>query len=287
MTSFLSIDWDFFPFNGAHSHDVVRVMTASGKSAVAPLADLFEWDSSESADASNPYATLAWQARAFAWALSGLDIETVATIDPERGCVEPVDFVEQVRRRWDLGSQVAISDSHVFAHEALLSLRDAGETIDTVVHFDAHHDLGYRQTSHGAEYNLDCGNWLLHALREDLARTAIVVYPDWRGLREYKDAPWGWVDEMGDRVHVTTWSRWLVESQSAPRAAAHAFLCRSSAWTPPWLDEDFLAMACALGDPRVVQDLLVRPWEPIDHEAFERAREALPELQALTQSVES
>jgi hypothetical protein len=62
------------------------------------------------------------------------------------------------------------------------------------------------------------------------------VYPDWRGDEEWSDLD----DKTASKYDVThmTWSEWLKVKQDFNVVAS--FACRSSAWTPPHLDGEWM-----------------------------------------------
>lgn len=130
----------------------------------------------------------------------------------------------EFREFWDRvvdGSpaHLVIVESHA---DMLEILRLVGPS--RVVNFDAHHDLGYGETE-----ELECGNWALHGVEEGLIEGYELYYPEWR-----YDSPES-VCEDGWLLHGPEFG--------LPKEPEHfdlIFICRSSAWTPSWSDDDWL-----------------------------------------------
>jgi len=100
------------------------------------------------------------------------------------------------------------------SHQDLAQLIYRG---DIVYNFDAHHDCGYQSDE------LDCGSW---AKTEKISEYHL-VYPSWR-----KDAP-----EIDNDL------RPIIVHHDIPTELPRfhvVFVCRSSAWTPPWADKQWM-----------------------------------------------
>lgn len=278
METFISIDWDFFPV--VNEWSTYEVDDGEGNKRELPGYALFDWGHAEKGIYLMPWL---WGVRAGQWRRWGYDIEQVVSIDPERGAT-PLDvFVRELTERFDLPEGYA-AESHVQAYPALMATFESlglrrGSGME-VINFDAHHDLGYGKHSATRE-DVDCGDWLLAALRMGYTEYATIVYPDWKGDREWEPGV-EWREEYADRISIYTWSEWL-EVAYERKAAAGLFACRSGAWTPPWLDGQFeellemlpFAHTLPTGDPE--QDRIDREWgpemyvEPPSREDFDRA----------------
>jgi hypothetical protein len=148
------------------------------------------------------------------------------------------------------------ADSHMFGYRTLERAKYAGSVgyRPHVVHFDAHHDLGYAQS----KPRIDCGNWLTHAIQDGLVQSLTVVYPDWRGLRELADSHMPeLLQSLRKRapVEFLTYSDWV--QQQAPRIdVQHIMVARSGAWVPPWFDSMFDTFVQELTPPGTVAECI-------------------------------
>ena len=113
--------------------------------------------------------------------------------------------------------RIFVTDSHL---ELYKLLEEIGKPC-LVDNYDAHHDFCYDATFS----NVDCGNWAGKAKANGLIEHYHLFYPPWR-----KQEP-----ENGDRrFEVTYGIDW------APKKYDYLFICRSSAWTPTWADDQWL-----------------------------------------------
>jgi len=114
---------------------------------------------------------------------------------------------------------VYITDSHSKIEELI---EDKG--IKYIIHnFDQHHDVYYDN-----EIKLDCDNWV-YMLRNRIKQYHL-YYPPWR-----KDKPEGNLNEV--KKHITSINYQLPDNLIKPN---YIFICRSSCWTPPWSDKQWL-----------------------------------------------
>lgn len=137
--------------------------------------------------------------------------------------------------------EVVVADSHRFANQALAL---PGEGVTTLVHLDAHHDLGYDGYA-----KLDCGNWLRFLMQRRTSLRAHIVYPDWKGLADlvHRERWWATDPQLTKRMMFSCWNsdnefNWHGDFISK------IFICRSSAWTHPRHDRlfnRFVAAICA------------------------------------------
>ena len=234
----VSVDWDFFIWNGGEARGKITVHPNTEEEREITAAFLFDWGHSEGH--TGVLGEILWMGRfAHAYRL-GLDLEKICGIRPEMGCVQPGSFLEEIQKRFNFKTAEGtwLGDSHAYAMPTIgkLSVQPI-----KVVSFDAHHDLGYgseevdRQTK---KDHCDCGSWLYHALRLGYVQRAEIVYPDWKGKVEWKDSYGAeHLKPLRRRIRAFTWSEWL--EKAGNDFAVGLFMCRSSAWTPPWLDEKF------------------------------------------------
>lgn len=258
----LSVDWDFFIWNGRRDGLVVHPSTSRERTVRSP--EIISPQLEEKSSLRKQHKRWLFQRRLYA--SLGLDIESELAIRPERGCVPPAEFASLLKERFPSDFPVWYCDSHVFGLAAVAKAsRQVGGPV-RVVHFDAHADLGYRTRlkrvvvhRETRRKQAECGSWLYHALELGLASEALLVYPDWLGLAEWEligAAPH--IRALGDRVKVTTWSDWVAETTSAEEAAI-LLASRSSVFSPPWLDGSFLHLVELLGGEQTCLDCAQRP----------------------------
>lgn len=148
---------------------------------------------------------------------------------------------------------IVLADSHQWAykvfHRGAVEGPPLAET--RLVHFDAHHDLTYNMSKfegEAAREEVTCENWLLMTHLVQPSLRSLIVYPEWKGLRD-------WNSTFGDNFERYPSLRKAIERFTEPciwpssRVTESAgdvelvYLCRSSAWTPPWHDEAFIKFA--------------------------------------------
>jgi hypothetical protein len=127
------------------------------------------------------------------------------------------------RFRIDRHAVLYYADSHAQAAHAAVR-----EGITSVWSFDAHHDCGYE----GALEDVDrlgwvgCANWMCYYFLR--GAELHVRYPAWR-----RDAL------MRELPPLCPVERQLDDGEIPAESFDMIFICRSSAWTPPWLDDAF------------------------------------------------
>lgn len=154
------------------------------------------------------------------------------------------------------GATLFLADSHALATDPCV-LEDVGH----ISHLDAHHDAGYGGPASAAtllaDGEVDCGNWLLAAMLQ--GTHAEVVYPTWKPRGVHERAPSLPVTRRVD--------------DGAPLAGPfdRVFLCRSGAWTPPWVEDAFWDLVDAWpGAGRVwLEDVTRRHWKNQESSAWE------------------
>jgi len=146
------------------------------------------------------------------------------------------------RLRLDPSARLYFADSHAQAAHA--AVRD---NVTEVWNFDAHHDCGY-EGSWDDPLRLGwvaCANWMCaYALG---GASLHVRYPSWR-----RDAV------RREVAPLCPVERTIDDSRAVPLTFDVVFVARSSAWTPPWLDEHFEAFLAAAPVARRV--CLDRAW---------------------------
>lgn len=231
MKTMISIDWDFFLWRGYEAKEAF-IETVRG-----PIhADqLFDWGNSEGHSAE--LQQFLWMTRYSGLVACGLKPEEIAGFrDPH-----PLAFASHLASRLPAGPLgLLLADSHAVGFRAArMAFEREGQEPVHVLHFDAHHDLGYRGVQQQKRSgHTDCGAWLWHAMDRGLVSGVTVVYPDWRS-----DGDWAQLlkaphmRRFKERVHSTRWGAWRQEH--GPLDVSVINVARSSAWTPPWFDLDF------------------------------------------------
>lgn len=151
-----------------------------------------------------------------------------------------------------------------------------------VVSFDAHTDC---YDSPITRDSITCGNWL-HHWAEDYQRNAMVVLPEDYDWRQTNDS---------DRVFVTNWRRFSNHTYSAEGYVSRIVVCRSSPWTHPMYDIDFVRLCDWLCKPsngiEVFGDTWIedvgreRPYMKLSPESLVGSLDATDWFGAITTSV--
>jgi len=233
----VSIDWDFFPWNGLKSK---KHHTFNLNGQKAGYWQLFDWGHNERMR--SDFLEIMWKERKEHWMSLGLNFENEFNIRTDRGCTNPKTFVKTLKKKLNIAEpDVHHSDSHSFAYFVARNCHEYNIQPIRVIHFGAHHDLGYHDDRVYKEIEegiLDCGSWLFHAINNGYVDEVDLVYPNWRGKGEWND----WKDEthiqsIANKINVYTWNEWKVLPDTA--LVENIIIARSSHWTPPWLDIQF------------------------------------------------
>lgn len=233
-TAFLSIDWDYF----------VRCL------------GIWDWSHKE-----NQFfiGGEMWSIRIAPFAMQGMDI--FGEMSPEKWAKpRPEAFwgvLKQLGYDFDYLDTFVVAESHsaaapVFYEDYVWS----GEAPDYIINFDAHHDMGYcdwqRLEGMIEEGTCTCDMWLCALLEWIPGVKVRVVYPDW--LREETSIKRQWAhlaerlpERMLNRIELGffenddgTINRRVVRKRGETIDVTALFICRSGAWAPPWLDDQFI-----------------------------------------------
>lgn len=161
------------------------------------------------------------------------------------------------------GAELWVTDSH-----SLAGTPEVIEGVTQVWSFDAHHDLGYRDRDQRKPGDwFECGSWL-QACTEDLGVRAHVRYPLWKTAAFETDRP---PEGYDVKFHYA--------GERMPRFD-RVHVCRSGAWTPTWLDEEFVDFVRAADLPirrpearDIADPLIPRGFNPEPHLALYRSQE--------------
>jgi len=204
---------------------------------------VYDWQMSETR--SLEFEDVIWRTRVANFKRWGLDIEAL-TKPP----LSVDDFMLELSVKLnDAVLPVWHCDSHAWGG---IVARDFSERMGPlrVINFDAHHDLGYR---HGKSLpklnengNFSCEDWAWVGLEKGWIEDYTLVYPDWLGKVEWEGIKRPWLKRFSKQIHVMTWTDWILTSTEIEEPET-AVICRSSSWTPPWLDGEFQALVDDFG----------------------------------------
>lgn len=247
----LVVDWDyFFP-----TVDGPYETTEHGRGSWEWM--LYDWGHSEGR-MSAYFQQDAWLGRAAAFQENGLPLPDTSG--------EELTFWKRFRFAKD--AQVYVADSNSQAAHAVVA-----EGVNAVYLYDAHHDSGYKPTALDSvreQQQVTCENWML-AYYEWGVRKLVMRYPRWRveafGVEPDPAIP---IDRQFD------------DGSPVPVTFHRVFICRSAAWTPPWLDPKFhqFVDACPAGTARQFDGMAARQWsDEMLQEAVTRTEEINAMLQ--------
>jgi hypothetical protein len=228
--TFLTIDWDFFvPEDGT-------------------------WDFGH--PVRDPAITqMLWVARAQAWAARGLDLQAEMLTSG----VEKIFWNRMLGRVASVpnGITLTAADNHNAAYE--LALQSGAKH---VLSFDAHTDLGYRET---LPKTINVEDWLAHWLVATEGHVTIVLSLASRELQHVKRLRAEARKRLGaaavKRVRIWSWEDFLRSRFSWVLCGIN--ICRSPEWTPPWLDLQFNNFCSVLGNPGLAPRPVIAPEELI------------------------
>jgi hypothetical protein len=231
--AFLSVDWDYF----------VRSLGA------------WDWAHKEA-----PFFMSGemWSIRLGPFLAQGFDL--MEEMSPDKWArPKPTTFwsvLKQLGYNFDYIEDFVVAESHSAAAPSFYeTARWHEEYPDYIINFDAHHDLGYCEWARLHEMieegTCTCDMWLCALLEWLPGVEARIVYPSW--LREEVSIDRQWENLEGkipkkmffDRVEMGFFededgSIGEVVVPGEDIEVLSLFICRSGAWTPPWLDEQFV-----------------------------------------------
>jgi len=148
---------------------------------------------------------------------------------------------------FDRNIKAYVSDSHALSY---LITKKIGCKI--VCLFDSHADLGYGGLS-SLNFEVNCSNWLGKLLKEKKIKKAYIFYSPYtmekpeffKQINSIYNIKYCNIKDLNKKFKVS---------------AIH--ICRSGAWTPPWLDEKFNQFIEAMGIAYRIVDCPARKWDP-------------------------
>ena len=180
----VSVDFDFSVWL-PQDERVVTLATGDGRELHGTAAEIFDFGHGNT----EFYSEHIWEMRRRGFAAHGVSLEQLVTLRADHDTPTIPAFCRALEQRLgDARAPAVAVGVHDHHHEALRFLAEHVGHVDQIISFDAHHDLGYGQSDlqRAAEHAYGVGAWLYGALREGLADRVTVVYPDWRGLWEWR-----------------------------------------------------------------------------------------------------
>jgi hypothetical protein len=250
--------------------------------------------------------------------MSGLDIR--GEMDPARWAnPQPLAFWDKLKRlgyNFDKLEEVydekslwqpnfVVADSHAIAGPTFNNVANDIGAPDVIINFDAHHDMGYkskadvnRMVTRGQS---TCDMWLRLLMSQDAfheAKTkANVVYPNWRFDEFPMSEEWNSLREVLPKgiLGRTSIGPFAKSDGSATDVVCPAeeievealFICRSSAWTPPWLDELFVEFVQAIDKHSDLLEYVsehtpdIKPLTPRTSFSWERAEQMADQFKGM------
>lgn len=232
MRVFLSIDYDFFLWRGDRTPEQrVVVWPGTPREEKIHALHLFDWQHSEH---HSPFLQgVMWLSRASAFYRAGLDPVEIMKPTPT-----PELFVQTLVNALRSQGTGYMSDSHGWGYSLMKAVGANRRNKYDLLHFDAHHDLGYGEVD---RERVTCASWAAHAIRRGWVRSMTIVYPDWQtpNLEPVRDL----TKPQQKLLRFCSWSEWAREPELKDPIVDTIHLARSGAWSPPWLDPGFLALA--------------------------------------------
>ncbi|MDS1029245.1 arginase [Bacillota bacterium LX-D] len=184
-----------------------------------------------------------WYKRYFQLKASGKDIKKTFQLS-----LEADTFWKKIKKHFQFvkGIKAYVSDSHALSFDIAKN-----NGCSTVYLFDAHSDLGYGGLSN-LNFEVNCANWLGKLLKSKLIEQANIIYspytaekPEYfKAINSFYNVRYLSLNDLDGDIKVT---------------AIH--ICRSGAWTPPWLDKRFFQFVDELGVPYETIDCPPRKWD--------------------------
>lgn len=169
------------------------------------------------------------------------------------------------RFRFSPKAELYYADSNVMAVDDVVA-----EGIQEVWLFDAHHDSGYKGSIADIieRSTVSCEDWMVNYI--SVQRLPHVRYPQWRHYAmEIEPKPLIAIDRQVD------------DEQPMRQMFHRVFVCRSGAWTPPWIDSKFASFiaSCPVRQKHNLDGLMERSfdWNDVDQHS-----EALESLRAVS-----
>ena len=123
--------------------------------------------------------------------------------------------------------------------------------------FDAHSDLGYGGLM-SLNFEVNCSNWLGKLLKDKYIKEAYIFYSPYTVEKpEY-------FKQINSMYDVKYWDFDVLDNLDKCIVVSAIHICRSGAWTPPWLDNKFIQFVDALGLPYEIVNCPERKWDTVN-----------------------
>lgn len=166
-----------------------------------------------------------WYKRYIKGEQCGENIEKYLYVDKEAK-----EFWKNIKKLFSFTTSmpVYISESHKISYEIAKKYN-----CTEVISFDAHSDLGYGGVQ-SLDYEVNCANWLGKLLKEGSVKKAKIIYSKY--TMECKEE----FEEITNKYDVQFKKfKCNFNNNNIKRDISAIHICRSGAWTPPWLDDKF------------------------------------------------
>jgi len=184
-----------------------------------------------------------WNKRYIESALKGNDLEKSVDV-----AVPLKNFWNKIKEHFNFAEsiKVYVSESHMLSYYIAITNK-----CEEVYSFDAHTDLGYAGIN-SVNFGLNCANWLGKLLNEEKIKKAHIIYSPYTFEKpdNFRD--------FNNLFSIQYYRNINVLPQGIYIVAIH--ICRSGAWTPPWLDNKFEEFIKNLNLPYKVIKLYKRDW---------------------------
>ncbi|WP_312755415.1 arginase [Rummeliibacillus suwonensis] len=211
-----------------------------------------DWDYFISLDNKNCVSTIEnkktvndlWYKRYFQFKSEGKDLQKRYQLSEEAD-----KFWGKMKKIFEFDSHVHIfvSDSHALSYKIAQMYN-----CDNVYLFDAHSDLGYGGLP-SLEFELNCANWLGKLLKNKKVKEAHIIYGPYTAEKPEN------FQQMNELYHIEYPT---INDLDEKTKISAIHICRSGAWTPPWLDGKFIEFIRKIGFSYTMTECLKRNWDP-------------------------
>lgn len=185
-----------------------------------------------------------WYKRYFENKASGIDIIKSLNIG-----YQLKGFWNKIHKHFKINdnAKVIISDSHKLSYDIAEK-----NSCSEVYSFDSHSDLGYGGIA-SLKFEVNCANWLGKLLKDHIINKAHIIYSPYSGEKP---------DDFNQLNHILNirYNKWDDLNSGIRIRIVH--ICRSGAWTPPWLDNKFLNFVKDINLPFQIIECCKRNWNP-------------------------
>jgi hypothetical protein len=171
-----------------------------------------------------------WYKRYIIAKLKGEDLEKTIKVAPER-----IHFWKNIKNILPFHKHVKvfISDSHKFAYYLAKNFG-----CERVISFDSHSDLGYNGFE-SFQFEVNSANWLGKLFVDGVIRDAFIVY-----------GPYSMEKAENFKEFLSLYKiNFPLSVEDLPKDSfvQVVHVARSGAWTPPWLDGEFMKFVNGMG----------------------------------------